>query len=92
MTESKTTRTDTQALAEWVRQWREAGNALEAIHRRELQQYDYAAHADAIDEMLQWAVDHPVERPLTGLIEQQYWFTKWRERLLATAQEREMPL
>ena len=69
------------ALKTWVNTWQHAGKALEEVRRQELESYDYAAHFAALDEMLQWACDHPVERPLTGLIEQQYWFMKWREQL-----------
>ena len=73
------------ALKIWVNTWQQAGNALEEVWRKELESYDYAAHFAALDDMLQWACDHPVERPLTGLIEQQYWFMKWREQLCMPA-------
>jgi len=73
------------ALKTWVNTWQQAGNALEEVRRQELESYDYAAHFAVVDDMLQWAYEHPIERPLTGLIEQQYWFMKWREQLLVPA-------
>lgn len=73
------------ALKTWVNTWQQAGNALEDVRRQELESYDYAAHFAVVDDMLQWAYEHPIERPLTGLIEQQYWFMKWREQLLMLA-------
>ena len=73
------------ALKTWVNTWQQAGSALEDVRRQELESYDYAAHFAVVDDMLQWAYERPIERPLTGLIEQQYWFMKWREQLLMLA-------
>lgn len=70
--------------AQWVRTWQQAGEALAKVKRRELREYDYAQHQQAIDEMLQWAWEHRVERSTSGLVEQQRWFVKMRDHMMLT--------
>lgn len=72
-----------ERLRRWVQTWQQAGEALQEVKRQELRNFDYAKHRALIDEMLQWAYEHRTTRLTSGLVEQQYWFMKMREKLLA---------
>lgn len=75
--------TEKELVRRWVQTWQQAGEALQEVKRRELRSFDYAKHRTLIDEMLQWAYEHRTTRLTSGLVEQQYWFMKIREKLLA---------
>ncbi|MBD3307699.1 hypothetical protein GF339_14780 [candidate division KSB3 bacterium] len=79
--------TNHDQLRRWVQTWQQAGEALHAIKRQELQQYEYETHLPQIEAMLQWAYEHRTPRLTSGLVEQQRWFMQWRERLLRDAQD-----
>ena len=66
----------------WVRTWQRAGPVLKQIKAQELKSFDYDRHITMIDDMLQWAYNHQTPRLTSGLVEQQYWFMKMRDKLL----------
>lgn len=68
-------------MKKWVETWEQAGPILEEIRKEELRNFDYQKNKQIIDEMLQWAVDHAEPRFSSGLVEQQRWFMKMREKL-----------
>ncbi len=75
--------TEKEMTLRWIKTWELAGPALKEIKRQELQSYDYAKNLPIIDEMLQWAYEHRTTRLTSGLVEQQRWFMKMREKLLS---------
>ena len=64
----------------WVKTWQRAGAALDEIKRRELRAYNYDKNRKIIDEMLQWAHDHRKIRLTSGLVDQQRFFMKIKNR------------
>ena len=68
-------------MKKWVETWKRAGPILEEIRKDELRNFDYKKNKQIIDEMLQWAIDHAKPRLSSGLVEQQRWFMKMREKL-----------
>ena len=74
------TKNRTADTKKWIETWRIASSALEEVKRRELRLYDYFKNQTIVDEMLQWAVDHQKIRLTSGLIEQQYFFMKMKEK------------
>jgi len=62
----------------WVRAWREAGPALEAIRRRELLQLDAERALALLCGPADYHVAPLAPKPTSGLIEQQSWFKKAR--------------
>lgn len=64
----------------WVKTWQRTGVALDEIKRRELLAYEYDKKRKIIDEMLQWAQDHRKSRLTSGLVEQQRFFMKIKNR------------
>jgi hypothetical protein len=68
---------DTQ---QWVRTWQVAGPSLAEIERRELQEMTEDERQQAIEEVLS-IVPPDAEVPTTsGLVEQQKWFAKLRQK------------
>jgi hypothetical protein len=65
----------------WAQRWKAAGQALEAVKRRELQALDESRYLETMDGLLQWACDHAQERLTSGLVEQQRVFSRIRRRL-----------
>jgi hypothetical protein len=66
-----------QNIAKWVDTWKQAAPALHAIRKKELSNFEYSSNYKLIDDMLQYACEHAVERTTTGLIEQQRLFKKY---------------
>jgi hypothetical protein len=64
----------------WVKTWQRADAALDEIKRRELRAYNYDKNRKIIDEMLQWAHDHRKVRLTSGLVDQQRFFMKIKNR------------
>ncbi|MBM3508355.1 MAG: hypothetical protein FJX64_11805 [Alphaproteobacteria bacterium] len=61
----------------WIRTWAEAGPALEAIRRRELEAMtDAQAKAAALDLLSMPLPADQTPRPGSGLVEQQRWFAR----------------
>lgn len=71
-------------LKRWVEAWERAGKAMQEIKRQEMQDPDFwQKNWQLLDEMLQYAVDHAEPRQTSGLAEQQKWFMKYRQQLIA---------
>ena len=68
-------------MKKWVETWKRAGPILEEIRKEELSNFDYRKNKHIIDEMLQWTIDHAEPRMSSGLVEQQRWFMKLKEKL-----------
>lgn len=66
----------------WVETWKHAAVELEKIKQGRLHAYDYQKNLAAVDEMLQWACDNKKLRLTSGLVEQQRYFMKIREKYL----------
>jgi hypothetical protein len=75
------THDEKKLMKKWVETWKRAGPILEEIRKDELRNFDYQKNKQIIDEMLQWAIDHAKPRLSSGLVEQQRWFMKMREKL-----------
>jgi hypothetical protein len=69
-----------EKMGTWVQIWARAGKALEEIKRRELRAYNYNQNREVVDGMLQWACDHATARLGSGLVEQQRFFQKMKEK------------
>ncbi len=78
---------DKQKIRLWIDTWKKAGAALEEIRQHELQSPDYARQLELIDNMLQFACENRKPRLTSGLVEQQRWFMKMREKLDKEAYE-----
>jgi hypothetical protein len=71
--------TDDQMRA-LAKNWDHAGPALEAIKRRELESMtDEQVRAAALD-MLSFPLPADLPPRLSGLVEQQYWFSRFRSK------------
>ena len=69
-----------QEIKKWVKTWQKAGLSLKEIKKNELRAADYYEKSyKFLDEMLQYACDNASPRPLSGLIEQQQFFIKFKE-------------
>lgn len=64
----------------WVRTWQAAGPLLAEIERRELEQMTEAEWQQAVEDVLS-VLPSDTEVPTTsGLVEQQKWFAKLRQK------------
>ena len=72
---------DQKMIKKWVNTWEQAGSALAEVRQKELSNFDYAKNLPVLDAMLQWACDHKQPRLTSGLVEQQRYFMKIREKL-----------
>ena len=70
---------------QWIESWKRASDALKAIKRHELRNYDYAKNQVIVDGMLQWAFEHRKARLNSGLVEQQRLFMKMKSSLSDSA-------
>lgn len=69
-----------RATEKWVRTWQAAGPLLAEIERRELEQMTDEEWRQAVEDVLS-IVPEDAEVPITsGLVEQQKWFTKLRQK------------
>ena len=68
-------------IRKWMGYWKQASAALQEQKKSELRAPDYyEKNQQLLDEMLQYACDHSRSRPVSGLVEQQRWFMKLRDR------------
>ncbi|MSQ48864.1 MAG: hypothetical protein EXR30_00565 [Betaproteobacteria bacterium] len=73
---------DRETMRKLVRIWDQAGPELEAIRRRELEAMTDEQVREAALDLLTFPL--PTDLPprlSSGLVEQQYWFSKFRSRL-----------
>jgi hypothetical protein len=52
----------------YAQHWQKVGAALREVHRKELEQMDHQASQQAIDALLQIALEHGTERKTSGLV------------------------
>ncbi|HEX4119273.1 MAG TPA: hypothetical protein VH619_01495 [Verrucomicrobiae bacterium] len=60
----------------WVRAWKGAGPALEAIRRRELRELDPVRSLAALCGPADYHQPPRAPKPTSGLVQQQRWFMK----------------
>ena len=68
---------DPELIRRWVETWRRAGKELEEIRRQELRTIDTAVAVRQLLESPTFHTDLP-PRTISGLVEQQAWFSKLR--------------
>ena len=73
-------KTGKKDIEKWIETWKLAGSELKQVKCQELRMYDSSKNQSIVDEMLQWAVDHQKVRLTSGLVEQQHFFTKMKEK------------
>jgi hypothetical protein len=56
---------------QWVEAWNKAAAALEAERLETLASFDYRAHVEGIDTLLDWVAQHHQIRRSSGLVELQ---------------------
>ncbi len=74
---------DTEKMAQmkqWVEAWKRAGIELERIRRSELPLISTTQTLQNLSGAFEFARCHFALKPYSGLIEQQAWFKKYRER------------
>ena len=66
----------------WVKTWKKAESALEAIRRKELREFNYEDRQEAVLGMLELASHFRRPRSTSGMIEMQRLFQKARQHSL----------
>lgn len=64
----------------WVQAWREAGEVMERLRREELRRLDAHQAVALLCGPADYRVPPRAPKPTSGLVEQQRWFMKARER------------
>jgi hypothetical protein len=70
---------DREAMRRWVETWKEAGPALEAIRRKEIENLDTLEELAALEGAFNYATRNVPPDPTSGLVEMQKWFAKLRQ-------------
>jgi len=70
----------TDAMRQWVARWQKAGPELERIRREELIHTDVRLAIELLEDAFQSALLNYPPTATSGLIEQQRWFMKLREK------------
>ena len=65
-----------EAMRRWVETWKEAGPALEAILRKEIEKIDVPQELAVLEDAFNYAVRNARPEPTSGLVEMQAWFSK----------------
>ena len=68
-----------EAMRRWVETWKEAGPALEAIRRKEIENLDTLEELAALEGAFNYATRNVPPDPTSGLVEMQKWFAKLRQ-------------
>jgi len=75
------TESERKTIKKWIDIWQETGKALQEIKIQELRSDDYyEKNKQLLNEMLQYAYEHRTVRLTSGLVEQQRYFMKLREK------------
>lgn len=69
---------DREAMRRWVETWKEAGPALEAILRKEIENIDTLEELAALESAFNYATRNVPPDPTSGLVEMQEWLSKLR--------------
>jgi hypothetical protein len=67
-----------EAMRRWVETWKEAGPALEAIRRKEIEKINVLESLAALEDAFDYAARTLPPRESSGLVEMQQWFAKLR--------------
>lgn len=67
-------------LRAYVAHWQRAGRALEAVERRELEEFNPEEHVAELDALMDMGAQLSRPETTSGLLEQQRWFMKARRR------------
>jgi hypothetical protein len=62
----------------WVQTWQKAGPVLDQLRRQEIRQADTAKAILQLDDAFRSALRERPPGPTSGLVEQQYWFARWK--------------
>jgi hypothetical protein len=65
---------------EYVQRWKQAGPALEKVHRDELKGFVFGAHAIQIDSLIAAGLLHSSPSTTSGMVEMQRILAKARSR------------
>ena len=66
-------------MREYVERWQRVGPLLEKMRRDELRNFDHAANATRIDQLLAAGLLHARPRTTSGLVEMQRIFARARQ-------------
>ena len=70
-----------EEMRKLVRIWEQAGPALEAFKRRELEAMTDEQAGEAAADLLAFPLPADLPpRPASGLVEQQFWFSRFRSK------------
>ena len=72
---------DPEELRKFVEHWKQLGPILDQINADELRAMDQQEAIRQIMPMCDWAIEHSEPRTTSGLVEQQRYFAKMREKL-----------
>jgi hypothetical protein len=64
----------------WVENWKRVGPILEKIEAEELRAKDQAESIRRILPMIDWCCQNATPKTTSGLVEQQRYFTMWRQQ------------
>ncbi len=74
---------DKDQILKWTTTWQKASDALNAVKVETLRDKNYYNKNKAVlNDMLQYAFDHRVERKDSGLVEMQSYFMKIHQQIL----------
>ena len=65
-----------ETMRRWVETWKEAGPALEAIRRKEVEKINVLESLAALEDAFNYALRELPARQSSGLVEMQNWFAK----------------
>jgi len=65
-----------EAIPRWVETWKEAGPALEAIRRKEIEKINVHEELAALEQAFNYAARSVPPEKTSGLVEMQKWFAK----------------
>jgi hypothetical protein len=74
--------TERKKIKLWIETWKHASSAMEKERHKRLREYDYLKNLAVIDEMLKWACANKKLRLTSGLVDQQRYFMKLRDKNL----------
>lgn len=72
----------TEEMKNWLENWKRLGPILEKIEAEELRGQDYNDGLEGFIPLLNWCCKHAEPRTTSGLVEQQRYFMKARQKML----------
>jgi hypothetical protein len=71
--------TEREAMIRWVETWKQAGPALEAIRRKEIEKIDPLESLAGLEDAFNYSLHALPPKESSGLVEMQRWFAKLRK-------------